>query len=104
MVVRITTRRDGALIKWLPEVFYRPDIYEKYGDTFDTPQHKEKMRKAELANQERKDRMKYGSKKVGKDWGKFRAAMKKAVDSKKLRPGEVKRYDKAKGKWVSNKD
>ena len=60
MVVRIITRRDGALIRWLPEVFYRPDIYEKYGDTFDTPQHKEKMRKAELANQEKKDRMKYG--------------------------------------------
>ena len=30
--------------------------------------------------------------------------MKKAVDKKKLRPGEVKRYDKSKGKWVSNKD
>ena len=104
MVVRITIRRDGALIRWLPEVFYRPDIYERYGDTFDTPQHKEKMRKAELANQEKKDRMKYGNKKVGKDWGKFRAAMKKAVDAKKLRPGEVKRYDKSLGKWVSNKD
>ena len=48
--------------------------------------------------------MKYGNKKVGKDWGKFRDAMKKAVDSKKLRPGEVKKYDKLKGKWVSNKD
>ena len=48
--------------------------------------------------------MKYGNKQVGKDWGKFRAAMKKAVDSKKLRPGEVKRYDKSLGKWVSNKD
>ena len=104
MVVRITTRRDGALIKWLPEVFYRPDIYEKYGDTFDSPQYKEKARKAELANQERKDRMKYGNKKVGKDWGKFRDAMKKASEKNKLRPGEVKKYDKLKGKWVSNKD
>ena len=92
------------MFRWLPEVFYRPDIYERYGDTFDTPQHKEKMRKAELANQERSERMKYGNKKVGKDWGKFRDAMKKATDSKKLRPGEVKRYDKLKGKWVYNKD
>ena len=104
MVVRITTRRDGALIKWLPEVFYRPDIYEKYGDTFDSPQYKEKARKAELADQERKDRMKYGNKKVGKDWGKFRDAMKKATEKNKLRPGEVKKYDKLKGKWVSIKD
>ena len=92
------------MFRWLPEVFYRPDIYERYGYTFDTPRYKEKARKAELSNQERKDRMQYGSKKVGKDWGKFRSAMKKAVDKKKLRPGEVKRYDKLKGKWVSNKD
>ena len=56
-------------MRWLPEVFYRPDIYERYGDTFDTPQHKEKMRKAELANQERKDRMKYGNKKGWKGLG-----------------------------------
>ena len=92
------------MFRWLPEVFYRPDIYERYGDTFDTPRYKEKARKDELAHQERNDRMKYGDKKVGKDWGKFRDAMKKAVEKKKLRPGEVKRYDKAKGKWVSNKD
>ena len=91
-------------MRWLPDAFHNRDLIEKYGDTFDTPQYKEKAKKAELADQERKDRMKYGSKKVGKDWGKFSAAMKKAVDSKKLRPGEVKRYDKLKGKWVSNKD
>ena len=30
------------MFRWLPEVFYRPDIYEKYGDTFDTPKYKEK--------------------------------------------------------------
>ena len=92
------------MFRWLPEVFYRPDIYEKYGDTFETPKYKEKDAENERVNQERSDRMKYGNKKVGKDWGKFRDAMKKAVDSKKLRPGEVKRYDKSKGKWVSNKD
>ena len=92
------------MFRSLPEVFYRPDIYEKYGDTFDTPKYKEKDAENERVNQERSDRMKYGNKKVGKDWGKFRDAMKKAVDSKKLRPGEVKKYDKLKGKWVSNKD
>ena len=92
------------MFRWLPEVFYRPDIYEKYGDTFDTPKYKEKSAENERVNQERKDRMKYGTKKVGKDWGKFKKAMEKAVASKKLRPGEVKRYDKSKGKWVSNKD
>ena len=92
------------MFRWLPVEFHNTKLIEKWADTFDTPQHKERMRKAELANQEKKDRMKYGNKKVGKDWGKFRDAMKKAVDSKKLRPGEVKKYDKLKGKWVSNKD
>ena len=92
------------MFRWLPVEFHNTKLIEKWADTFDTPQYKEKARKAELANQEKKDRMKYGNKKVGKDWGKFRAAMKKAVDAKKLRPGEVKKYDKLKGKWVSNKD
>ena len=92
------------MFRWLPEEFYKPHLIEKWGDTFDTPQHKEKMRKAELANQEKKDRMKYGNKKVGKDWSKFRASMKKAASANKLKPGEVRRYDKLKGKWVSNKD
>ena len=36
---------------------------------------------------------------------KFGKFYKRAEDSReRLRPGEVKRYDKAKGKWVSNKD
>ena len=92
------------MFRCLPDAFYDRDLIEKYGDTFDTTNYKEKARKAELSNQEHNDRMKYGDKKVGKDWGKFRDAMKKAVEKKKLRPGEVKRYDKLKGKWVSNKD
>ena len=77
------------MFRWLPDAFHNRDLIEKYGDTFDTPQYKEKAKKAELADQERKDRMQYGNKKVGKDWGKFRSAMKKAVDKKKLRQGEV---------------
>jgi hypothetical protein len=53
----------------------------------------------------RKVEAKYGKKTVarsGKDWKQF----KKDVESAKgrLRPGEVRKYDKAKGKWVSNKD
>ena len=38
-----------------------------------------------------------------RDWfGKFTKRAEEARD--RLRPGEVKRYDKTKGKWVSNKD
>ena len=43
------------MFRWLPDEFYNDHLIEKWGDTFDTPQHKEKMRKAELANQEKKD-------------------------------------------------
>ena len=42
------------MFRWLPEVFYRPDIYEKYGDTFDTPKYKEKDAENERVNQETK--------------------------------------------------
>jgi len=35
-------------------------------------------------------------------FGKFSKRAEEARD--RLRPGEVKRYDKVKGKWVSNKD
>ena len=35
-------------------------------------------------------------------FGKFSKRAEEAKD--RLRPGEVKRYDKSKGKWVSNKD
>tara|TARA_B100001059_G_scaffold235800_1_gene282871 strand:- start:766 stop:1269 length:504 start_codon:yes stop_codon:yes gene_type:complete len=46
---------------------------------------------------ERDTRMKYG-----KNFKKFVKDASAAKD--RLRPGEVKRYDKEKGKWVSNKD
>ena len=49
------------------------------------------MRKRSIRNRIR--RMKFG---------KFSKRAEEARD--RLRPGEVKRYDKAKGKWVSNKD
>ena len=40
--------------------------------------------------------------KYGKNFKKFVKDASAAKD--RLRPGEVKRYDKEKGKWVSNKD
>ena len=51
----------------------------------------------ERENKERDARMKYGKsyKKYTGDAGKAKS---------RLRPGEVRRYDKEKGKWVSNKD
>ena len=48
-------------------------------------------------NKEQDARMKYGKN--------FKQFTKDAESAKnRLRPGEVKRYDKEKGKWVSNKD
>ena len=51
----------------------------------------------EKKNKEQDARMKYG-----KNFKQFTKDVESAKD--RLRPGEVKRYDKEKGKWVSNKD
>ena len=82
------------MFRWLPEVFYRPDIYEKYGDTFDTPKYKRKHAEAEKKNKERDLRMKHGKK-----WKEYSSAV--AAAKNRLKPGEVKKL--VDGKWVSNK-
>ena len=82
------------MFRWLPEVFYRPDIYEKYGDTFDTPKQKRKTAEREKVNKERDLRMKHG-----KNWKEYGSAVASAKN--RLKPGEVKKL--VNGKWVSNK-
>ena len=67
------------------------DVNEKI-DYADSKQMK-KFADEKTKHKEQDKRMKFG---------KF---TKRAEDARdRLRPGEVKRYDKAKGKWVSNKD
>lgn len=69
---------------------YKTDILtdRKYG---------KRMADQEKTNKERDARMKYG-----KSYKKF---MKQAKDAKdRLRPGEVKKWDPDKKKYVSNKD
>jgi len=67
------------------------DVNEKI-DYADSKQMK-KFADEKKKNKEQDNRMKFG---------KFSKRAEEAKD--RLRPGEVKRYDKAKGKWVSNKD
>ena len=96
----------------LPEIFdkhakFKPWLWEKYGDTFDDEKNRKKTAEKEKDLKYTKDRMMHGKKKVGtsRDSTKYRDFVKKAAESKKkLRPGEVKRWDKAKKKWISNKD
>ena len=67
------------------------DVNEKidYADSKQMKKYADEKKK----HKEQDNRMKFG---------KF---YKRAEDAReRLRPGEVKRYDKAKGKWVSNKD
>jgi hypothetical protein len=94
----------------LPEIFdkqsrFKPWLWEKYGDTFDDEKTRKKRAESEAENKYKKDRMMHGKKKVGhsKDSPTYKEFVKKAKTST-LRRGEVKKYDKAKGKWVSNKD
>ena len=67
------------------------DVNEKI-DYVDSKQMK-KFADEKKKHKEQDRRMKFG---------KFSKRAEEARD--RLRPGEVKRYDKAKGKWVSNKD
>ncbi len=67
------------------------DVNEKidYADSKQMKKYADEKKK----HKEQDNRMKFG---------KFSKRAEEARD--RLRPGEVKRYDKAKGKWVSNKD
>ena len=67
------------------------DVNEKidYADSKQMKKYADEKKK----HKEQDGRMKFG---------KFSKRAEEARD--RLRPGEVKRYDKAKGKWVSNKD
>ena len=69
----------------------RGDVNERI-DYADSKQMK-KFADEKKKHKEQDKRMKFG---------KFSKRAEEARD--RLRPGEVKRYDKAKGKWVSNKD
>ncbi len=94
----------------LPEIFdkqsrFKPWLWEKYGDTFDDEKNRKKTKENEAELKYKKDRMMHGKKKTGhsKDSPTYKQFVAKAKETG-LRRGEVKRYDKNKKKWVSNKD
>jgi hypothetical protein len=94
----------------LPEIFdkhakFKPWLWEKYGDTFDDEKYRKRREEGEKENKYKKDRMMHGKKKVGhsKDSPTYKQFVAKAKETG-LKRGEVKRYDKNKKKWVSNKD
>lgn len=85
--------------------------FDQYGREYDTKTGKlkearlsyygskeqRKDEESEKLNKERDLRMKHG-----KNWKQFTRDVESA--KKRLRPGEVRKYDKETGKWVSNKD
>jgi len=94
----------------LPEIFdkqarFKPWLWETYGDTFDNEKYRKRQKETEADNKYKKDRMMHGKKKVGhsKDSPTYKQFVAKAKETG-LKRGEVKRYDKKKQKWVSNKD
>ena len=95
----------------LPEIFdkqarFKPWLWEKYGDTIDDEKNRQKTKEKEAELKYQKDRMMHGKKKVGhsKDSPTYKQFVAKAKAGPGLKRGEVKRYDKKKKKWVSNKD
>ena len=93
----------------LPEIFdkqsrFKPWLWEKYGDTFDDEKNRKKTKENEAELKYKKDRMMHGKKKTGhsKDSPTYKQFVAKAKETG-LKRGEVKRYDKDKKKWISNK-
>lgn len=83
-------RRQMAIAAKLSSEGFKTDILtdRKYG---------KKMADREKEHKERDARMKYG-----KSYKKFTSDAKDAKD--RLRPGEVRKFNKETGKWESNKD
>ena len=88
-------KRAKPLHKHLYKTLHKKDTSGDINEKIDYADSKQMKKYADekKKHKEQDRRMKFG---------KF---SKRAEDARaRLRPGEVKRYDKAKGKWVSNKD
>ena len=95
-------KRAKRLHKHLYKNLHKKDIFGDVNEGFKTDiltDRKYAKRVADKTKEykERDARMKYG-----KSYKKYTGDANKAKT--RLRPGEVKRYDKKQGKWVSNKD
>ena len=95
-------KRAKALHKHLYKNLHKKDTSGDVNEDFKTDiltdrKYAKRVADREKEHKERDARMKYG-----KSYKKFTSDAEKAKT--RLRPGEVKRYDKEKGKWISNKD
>ena len=95
-------KKAKSLHKHLYKNLHKKDMSGDVNEGFKTDiltdrRYAKRVAEKERENKERDSRMKYGKsyKKYAGDAGKAKT---------RLRPGEVRRYDKEKGKWVSNKD
>ena len=88
-------KKAKPLHKHLYKNLHKKDTSGDVNERIDYADSKQMKRYADekKKHKEQDNRMKFG---------KFSKRAEEARD--RLRPGEVKRYDKAKGKWVSNKD
>ena len=88
-------KRAKPLHKHLFKTLHKKDTSGDVNERIDYADSKQMKKYADekKKHKEQDRRMKFG---------KFSKRAEEARD--RLRPGEVKRYDKAKGKWVSNKD
>ena len=95
-------KKAKSLHKHLYKNLHKKDMSGDVNEGFKTDiltdrKYAKRVAEKEREHKERDARMKYGKsyKKYTGDAGKAKT---------RLRPGEVKRYDKEQGKWVSNKD
>jgi hypothetical protein len=82
---------DESAYQRIRQVFNQVRLEQKMRENYDLKREK-RLDDQERKHKEQDERMKYGKKGFNQ------------YQKDSLRPGEVKRYDKMKKKWVSNKD
>ena len=99
------SQRDKIMKKAKPlhkHLFKNLHKGDRKGDVNERIDYADSKQMKKYADEKKKHKEQDKRMKYGKNFKKFVKDASAAKD--RLRPGEVKRYDKEKGKWVSNKD
>lgn len=95
-------KKASALHKHLYKSLHKKDTSDDVNEGIKTDMLRDRKYGKRVSGKESENKDRDARMKHGKRWKEFTSDANKAKS--RLRPGEVKRYDKALGKWVSNKD
>ena len=95
-------KRAKRLHKHLYKNLHKKDMSGDVNEGFNSDILTDRKYAKRIADKSKEYKERDARMKHGKNWKKFTSDVESART--KLRPGEVKRYDKETGKWVANKD